>query len=252
MLPLIPLSFEPWTILVTVVDPTLIIVPAFNEESSIGSVLKDLKKFTSLQSRFEICVINDGSRDSTSEIARSFGVHVLDLPLNIGVGGALRTGYRFAMENGFQRVIHFDADGQHQSESIVDIMEALDKSDFVIGSRYGKNMEYPISFVVRSAQVVLSVLLRIFHGANLTDPTSGFRGTKGDLIKIFARKYPSPFLADTIGSIILAKKHKFQVEEIFTPMKVRQSGDASQNFYQRVKYFILAMLLIMLWREIDS
>lgn len=229
----------------------LIIIPAFNEASSIGPVVQDLKEFTSLHSGFEICVINDGSEDSTSEIARSLGVHVIDLPLNIGVGGALRAGYRFALECGFQRVIHFDADGQHQSEGIVGIMEALDESDFVIGSRYGKNTEYPISFVVRSAQVVLSVLLRIFHGVSLTDPTSGFRGAKGDLIEIFARKYPSPFLADTIGSIILAKKHNFPAEEIFTPMKVRQAGEASQNFLQRVRYFILAILLIILWREVD-
>ena len=230
-------------------DTVLIVVPAFNEESSIGEVLIDLKAFVASRENFDVCVVNDGSFDSTSEIAHRSGVHVLDLPVNLGVGGALRAGYRYAFENGFNSVIHFDADGQHQSEFIIEIVEALKDCDFVIGSRYGKDSAYPITPTVRIAQIILSLLLRICHGAKLSDPTSGFRGTKGKLIETFSRSYPSPFLADTIGSIIIAVNHDYEIKEIFTPMKERINGEASHNFLQRCKYFAIAVLLTVLWHE---
>ena len=231
------------------VESVLIVVPAFNEESSIEEVLFELKAFVSSRDNFDICVVNDGSVDSTSEIAHRSGVQVLDLPVNLGVGGAIRAGYRYAFENGFNLVIHFDADGQHQSEFISDIVEALKDSDFVIGSRYGKESEYPITFIVRIAQVILSLLLRVCHGVKLSDPTSGFRGAKGKLVETFSRNYPSPFLADTIGSIIIATNHEYQIKEIFTPMKERSHGKASHNFLQRCKYFAIAVLLTVLWHE---
>jgi glycosyltransferase involved in cell wall biosynthesis len=228
---------------------TLIIVPAFNEEKSLPRVLQDLTTVISQDSEYTICVINDGSTDSTSKIAKEFGVVVLDLPVNIGVGGALRTGYRYAVENRFDRVIHFDADGQHRYNLIADISKGLDENDFVVGSRYGKEASYPITRMVRTAQLTLSLLLKMFHQVNLTDPTSGFRGSKGQLLEVFSRKYPSAFLADTIGSIILAKKHKFKIIEIFTPMNVRTEGLMSHSILQRIKYFGFAVLLVIFWRE---
>jgi glycosyltransferase involved in cell wall biosynthesis len=234
------------------IDKVLIVVPAFNEESSIGEVLIDLKAFTAPRENFDVCVVNDGSFDSTSEIAHRSGVHVLDLPVNLGVGGALRAGYRYALENGFNTVIHFDADGQHQSEYIVEVIKALKDCDFVIGSRYGKESTYPITPMVRIAQLILSLLLRICHGVRLSDPTSGFRGTRGELIKTFSQSYPSPFLADTIGSIIIAANHDYKIREIFTPMKERINGEASHNFFQRCKYFAIAVLLTVLWHERDD
>lgn len=230
-------------------EKVLILIPAFNEEESLGKVLNELVNLELAKWKISICVINDGSQDRTAEIAQKFPLTLINLPINLGVGGAIRSGYRYAHINGFRRVVHFDADGQHSTLHIETILNQLDTYDLVIGSRYLDQNRYPVKFHVRTAQIILSLLIRMFHGLKISDPTSGFRASKGKLIEIYSKTYPVNFLSDTIGSTIQAKHHGFQVSEIFTPMIERIHGESSQGVLQRVKYFLLSVALLIFWRD---
>ena len=227
----------------------LILIPAFNEEESLGRVLRGLIDLELPGWELSLCVVNDGSRDRTAEITKGFPITLINLPVNLGVGGAIRSGYRYAHINGFSRVVHFDADGQHSPLHIETILEQLNTNDLVIGSRYLNQNSYPVKLHVRTAQIALSLLIKLFHGLKISDPTSGFRASKGRLIEIYSKTYPVNFLSDTIGSTIQAKHHGFQISEIFTPMIERMYGKSSQGILQRVKYFLLSATLIVFWRD---
>jgi glycosyltransferase involved in cell wall biosynthesis len=230
-------------------EKVLIIVPAFNEEESLGKVLNELATLELTTWKLFVCVINDGSVDRTAQIAEKFPITLINLPVNLGVGGAIRSGYRYAHVNNFSRVVHFDADGQHSMHHIETILEHLNDNDLVIGSRYLDKNYYPAKFHVRTAQVILSLLIKIFHGLKISDPTSGFRASKGKLIEIYSKTYPVNFLSDTIGSTIQAKHHGFKISEIFTPMIERKYGKSSQGVMKRTKYFLLSATLIIFWRD---
>ena len=230
-------------------EKVLILLPAFNEEESLGKVLNELVTLKLTKWNVSLCVINDGSQDRTAEIAEKFPLTLINLPVNLGVGGAIRSGYRYAHINGFSRVVHFDADGQHSPLHIETILDQLNTNDLVIGSRYLHKNSYPVRLHVRTAQVILSLLIKVFHGLKISDPTSGFRASKGKLIEIYSKTYPVNFLSDTIGSTIQAKHHGFRISEIFTPMNERMHGKSSQGIFQRAKYFLLSVTLIMFWRD---
>jgi glycosyltransferase involved in cell wall biosynthesis len=230
-------------------EKVLILVPAYNEEESLGKVLNELATLELPNYKLFVCVINDGSVDRTAQIAEKFPVALINLPVNLGVGGAIRSGYRYAHVNNFSKVVHFDADGQHSMQHIETILEHLNHYDLVIGSRYLDKNYYPAKFHVRTAQVILSLLIKFFHGLNISDPTSGFRASKGKLIEIYSKTYPVNFLSDTIGSTIQAKHHNLQVSEIFTPMTERMNGKSSQGLLQRLKYFLLSVTLVIFWRD---
>jgi glycosyltransferase involved in cell wall biosynthesis len=230
-------------------EKVLILIPAFNEEQSLGKVLNELASLELTKWEISLCVINDGSQDRTAEIARKFSLTLIDLPVNLGVGGAIRSGYRYAHINGFSRVVHFDADGQHSALHIEAILDQLNTYDLVIGSRYLDQNSYPAKLHVRTAQVILSLLIKLFHGLKISDPTSGFRASRGKLIEMYSKIYPVNFLSDTIGSTIQAKHHGFKISEIFTPMIERIHGESSQGVFQRAKYFLLSVTLIIFWRD---
>ena len=230
-------------------EKVLILIPAFNEEESLGKVLSELASLEQAKWKISLCVINDGSQDRTAEIAEQFALTLINLPVNLGVGGAIRSGYRYAYINEFSRVVHFDADGQHSAQYIERILDQLNSNDLVIGSRYLDQNSYPAKLHVRTAQMILSLLIKLFHGLKISDPTSGFRASKGKLIEIYSKTYPMNFLSDTIGSTIQAKHHGFQISEIFTPMIERVHGESSQGMFQRIKYFLLSMTLIIFWRD---
>ncbi len=230
-------------------ESVLILIPAFNEEESLGRVLNELAGLELSKWKISLCVINDGSQDRTAEIAEQFALTLINLPVNLGVGGAIRAGYRYAYLNKFSRVLHFDADGQHSAQHIERILDQLNFNDLVIGSRYLDQNSYPAKLHVRTAQVILSLLMKLFHGLEISDPTSGFRASKGKLIEIYSKTYPINFLSDTIGSTIQAKHHGYRISEIFTPMTERRHGESSQGTFQRAKYFLLSMTLIIFWRD---
>jgi glycosyltransferase involved in cell wall biosynthesis len=226
----------------------LVVIPAFNEENVIEIVIKKVNKVESKQYDFKVCVVNDGSSDSTLEVASRYAHIVIDLPINLGVGSAVRAGYQFALKNQYDYVIQLDADDQHDPAQFNLMMEKLVDFDHVVGSRYFNKNDYQISIIVRIAQILVSLLMRTLHGIKVSDPTSGYRASGKNAITIFAKSYPTTFLQDTIGSIILLKKGNLSLVEINTPMKPRDIGESSQKTLRRVRLYLQSILLIIFWR----
>jgi glycosyltransferase involved in cell wall biosynthesis len=171
----------------------LVVIPAFNEEAVLGRTLDALLQEVSSS---QVLVVSDGSTDKTSQIVNDRKINLLELPFNLGVGAAMRSGFQFAKENGFQKVIQFDADLQHQPKYIKEIVSELDKYDVVVGSRFAADSSYKVSFVRSLAMGLLKDSVTRHIGRKMTDVTSGFRGANKKAIDVFADLYPSEYLAD--------------------------------------------------------
>lgn len=226
----------------------LVVIPAFNEENVIRDVISKIQAISCDDYNIQVCVVNDGSSDSTLEVASRIVDVVVDLPINLGVGSAVRAGYQYALKNKYEYVIQMDADDQHDPSYLNLMLDKLSDFDHVVGSRYLNKDGYQISIVVRFAQIVVSQMMRLLHGIKVSDPTSGFRASAGPAIELFAHSYPTPFLQDTIGSIILLKKKNLSLTEVNTPMKPRAIGESSQKFLRRIRLYLQSILLIIFWR----
>jgi len=220
----------------------LIVIPAFNEELVLGKTLNELVKLIPVN---QILVVSDGSTDKTSEIVKNLNINLLELPFNLGVGAAMRAGFQFALENGFSKVIQFDADLQHQPKYINEISENLNSFDVVVGSRFANNNDYKVSFVRSIAMNLLKNSVSRHIGQNMTDVTSGFRGANKKAIEIFSEFYPSEYLADTVESLILAHDKGLTISEIGVTMQERQGGKPSQNLLRSSFYLFRSILVII-------
>lgn len=220
----------------------LIVIPAFNEELVLEKTLDALLKEVSAN---QVLVVSDGSTDKTAEIVKAKNINLLELPFNLGVGAAMRTGFWFAKDNGFTKVIQFDADLQHQPKYLTNICDELEKFDVVVGSRFLNNNNYKVSFVRSIAMNLLKNSVSRHIGKNMTDVTSGFRGANKKAIEIFAEKYPSEYLADTVESLILAHDSGLSISEIGVTMQERQGGLPSQNLIRSAFYLFRSILVII-------
>jgi glycosyltransferase involved in cell wall biosynthesis len=220
----------------------LVVIPAFNEEVVLPITLDALLRDVSIE---QILVINDGSTDKTSQIVNDRKINLLDLPFNLGVGAAMRSGFQFAKENGFQKVIQFDADLQHQPKYVKEIVSELDKYDVVVGSRFAANSSYKVSFVRSLAMGLLKDSVTRHIGRKMTDVTSGFRGANKKAIDVFADFYPSEYLADTVESLIMAHDKGLTISEIAVTMQERQGGMPSQNIFRSTLYLFRSILVII-------
>jgi glycosyltransferase involved in cell wall biosynthesis len=220
----------------------LVVIPAFNEEFVLGLTLDALLK--EVDSR-QVLIISDGSTDKTCSIALNRNINLLELPFNLGVGAAMRTGFQFAKENGYQKVIQFDADLQHQPKYIKEIVAGLDKYDVIVGSRFAANSSYKVSFVRSLAMGLLKDSVTRHIGRKMTDVTSGFRGANKKAIDVFADFYPSEYLADTVESLILAHDKGLTISEIAITMQERQGGMPSQNIFRSTLYLFRSILVII-------
>jgi glycosyltransferase involved in cell wall biosynthesis len=178
---------------------TLIVMPAFNEEDVVADVVTEV--FDKLPG-VTVLVVNDGSRDDTVARARSAGATVLDLPFNLGVGGAMRTGFKYAQQHGFRYVVQVDSDGQHDPAGVPLILDALASVDVAIGARFAGEGDYQVTGPRRWAMVVLAAVIGRIARTKLTDTTSGFRGAGPRAIEIFAQHYPAEYLGDTVESLV--------------------------------------------------
>jgi glycosyltransferase involved in cell wall biosynthesis len=205
---------------------TLIVLPAFNEEAAVGHVLsevyRELPGVTCL-------VVNDGSRDKTSEVARDAGAIVAELPYNLGVGGAMRVGFKYALEHGFTNVVQVDADGQHDPRDIRKLVEKLDHADLVLGARFAGHGQYDTRGPRRWAMIILAKLLSRTARANLTDTTSGFRASGPKAVKLFAEHYPAEYLGDTVESLVIAARAGCSIVQVPVEMRVRAGGVPSHS-----------------------
>lgn len=220
----------------------LIIVPAWNEEAVIGSVLAELD--TVLRGSADILVVSDGSRDATAEIAREAGVKVLDLAVNQGVGGAMRAGYLYAQREGYDFAIQVDADGQHDPREIATLVEcqAETGADLVIGARFAGKGDYRVRGPRWWAMKLLSFTLSRVVGTQLTDTTSGFKLCGRNAIRLFAQEYPAEYLGDTIEALVIAKKHDLMIRQVAVEMRPRAGGEPSHNPYLAAKFLMRAFI----------
>jgi glycosyltransferase involved in cell wall biosynthesis len=205
---------------------TLVVVPALNEELSVANVVrqigKELPGVTCL-------VVNDGSLDRTAFVALEAGALVADLPFNLGVGGAMRLGFRFALENGYTAVIQIDADGQHNPAEAPKILKELTNADIVIGARFAGEGDYVASGPRKWAMSFLAKVLSRTARIKLTDTTSGFRAAGPRAIELFASNYPVEYLGDTVESLVLAARAGFVITQVPVTMSPRLQGTPSQS-----------------------
>jgi len=213
-------------------NDVLVVVPAFNEVASIGQVLDEIQSHG-----FRVLVIDDGSTDETSVVAHQKNAIVLSLPLNVGVGGALRCGFRYAVENGFSAVIQCDADGQHLPSHLDDLVQAANRTDahMMIGSRFGsEKTTHDPSLLRRFAMLALSKVAQHATKHSITDSTSGFRLIQQPLLGELATHLPAYYLGDTFETVVVAGRAGYHVEEIGVAMASRKHGASSSGNFRSI------------------
>jgi len=226
------------------VSEVLVVIPAFNESKSIGQVLDQISSHG-----FQTLVVNDGSIDATADIAHQHGSRVVSLPLNSGVGGALRCGFRYAVENGFTAVIQCDADGQHLPNHLVDLLNAANRIDahMVIGSRFGSiSTTYDPSLVRRFAMWALSKVAQRATKHKITDSTSGFRLIRQPLLGELAVNLPTYYLGDTFEAVVVAGRAGYHIEEIGVAMAPRMHGRSSSGNVRSILLIGKVMTTVLL------
>lgn len=218
------------------------IIPAFNEEAALPGTLRELR---GVAPELDIVVVSDGSTDRTASVARQEGVPVLELPFNLGIGGALRAGFRHAVDRDYDAAVQFDADGQHDPTQIGKLLDALDQgADMVIGSRFAKeSAHYDVGGTRRSAMRLLQIAVRLLSGHRFTDTSSGFRGFNRVVLRFFSRDYPSEYM-ESVESLVLATYEGFDVVEVPVNMRQRAAGDASARRF-RLAYHYLRLLVVL-------
>lgn len=222
-------------------DNVLVIVPAYNEQESIKAVLADL-----LENQYRVLVVDDGSEDQTRLIAQKMGVDVLTLPFNLGVGGALRAGFKFAVRHKYLAAVQIDADGQHDISQIVDLINHANESGahLVLGSRFQRadeSMSVPI--IRRQVMRLLSTLASRATGTLITDATSGFRLIQEPLLSEFSKVFPIYYLGDTYEALMSAGKAGFTVREIPTIIVNRTHGTSSASTLQSIKFIFKSVVV---------
>lgn len=225
-------------------DPrVLIIIPAWNESRAIGDVIREVRDELPY---VDVLVVDDGSSDSTATVAAQAGAHVARLPYNLGVGGAMRLGYRYAYQHGYDVAIQVDADGQHDPRYVPKLMDVLSDADIVIGARFAGEGEYRVRGPRRWAMRMLSWVLSWLAGATLTDTTSGFRACNRRTIELFARWYPVEYLGDTVETLVHAARSGYRIRQVPVAMRARQAGTPSHSPIKAAVYLGRALLVLVL------
>lgn len=221
---------------------TLIVMPAFNEAQNIAAIIGETKL---AMPRCEILVVDDGSKDQTAAVARRAGAMVLGLPFNLGVGGAMRAGFKFAIQFGFENVVQIDADGQHDPKYLFDLLEGLRNFDIVIGARFAGKGDYAVVGPRKWAMVSLSKIMTIICGTRLTDTTSGYKAVGPRALELFANSFPAEYLGDTVEALVIASRHKLRITQIPVEMRTRAGGQPSQSSWKSFIYLGRAMLAVV-------
>lgn len=207
-------------------NKTLIVLPAFNEEAAIGDVIREV---FDTNPGVACLVVDDGSSDLTSVVSRRAGAIVATLPYNLGVGGAMRVGFNYALANGFDNVVQVDADGQHNPRDVARLVEELNNADLVLGARFAGEGSYDVRGPRWWAMVVLAKLLSHSARTTLTDTTSGFRASGPRAVRLFARHYPAEYLGDTVESLVIAARAGCVIRQVPVSMRERAGGAPSHS-----------------------
>ncbi|GMT50024.1 MAG: glycosyl transferase family 2 [bacterium] len=225
------------------VKKVLIIVPAFNEEQNIAKVIDDIREQVDY---VDILVVNDASRDQTSAVARNKQAITVDLPCNLGIGGAVQTGYIYAWEHDYDIAVQFDGDGQHRAEELHKIISSIEDkdTDMVIGSRFLQSEGFKSTFIRRIGIFYFSTLLYFILKQRITDPTSGFRAVNRRLIKLFVDYYPDDYPEPEV--LVYLHRQKVKIVEIPVSMRNREHGVSSIQMFRSVYYVIKVTLAILI------
>ncbi|HHW30289.1 MAG TPA: glycosyltransferase family 2 protein [Clostridiaceae bacterium] len=221
----------------------LVIVPAYNEERSITEVIKSVKKNIPQST---VLVINDGSKDNTLNAAIHAGAKVIDLPFNLGIGGAMQTGFLYALRNNYDIAVQVDADGQHDPGYITKLIEPVANglADMCIGSRYICKTSYKSSVLRRVGMIFFSNLIYLLTGNKIKDPTSGYRAVNRKVICYFSKNYPIDY--PEVDVLVKLFRKKYKIMEIPVEMKVRNTGKSSITPIRSVYYMIKVSLSLLI------
>lgn len=202
---------------------TLVVVPAYNEEASIAEVVTRVRA-----AGHPVLVVDDGSSDLTAPLARTAGATVMRLPVNLGVGAAMRAGFRFAVGNGYHRVVQVDGDLQHPPEAIPTLIAAADDgAQLVVGSRFAAG--YTVSGYRRLAMATVAAVVSRMVGVTLDDVTSGFRVISQPLLGRFADQYPAEYLGDTVEALLQAHAAGASIAQVPVSMEPRSEGESTSR-----------------------
>jgi glycosyltransferase involved in cell wall biosynthesis len=219
----------------------LIIIPAYNEQESIGGVIEAVK---SEGPPADILVVNDGSWDRTSFVARRFGVTVVNHPFNMGIGAAMQTGYRYAERAGYDIAVQVDADGQHLAHQITHLIEPIlnDDAHVVVGSRFLGKGEYRPSVARYAGMALFARVVSAILSERITDTTSGFRAAGREVIEFFSDNYPDDY--PEAESLVLLHKKGFDIMEVPVEMAERAGGRSSITPLRSLYYMVKVLLAI--------
>ncbi len=242
---------------VAVPDPELAnrrrvaIVPAYNEEQTIGRVIEEIR---AADRGFEIVVVDDGSSDRTALVAERAGVHVLRLPFNLGIGGAVQTGYQYARDNGFDLAVQVDGDGQHDPQEIATLVAPIvdGRADMVVGTRFSADGAYRGTRLRRLGIHVFAGVVSVLVRQRVTDTTSGFRAANRKAIRLFASQYPHDY--PEVEATVVLSRHRLQMVEVPVAMRTRETGSSSITALRSIYYMVkvLLALFIGLFRKYDT
>lgn len=224
---------------------TLIIIPAYQEEKNIKRVVNNIIENYPC---YDYVVINDGSKDRTAEICRQNGYSYLDLPINLGIGGAVQAGYKYALRNGYHIAVQIDGDGQHDVAFIEEMLAAMKRegAEIAIGSRFIEKKGFQSSKARRMGIGFLSGLIRLCTGKKIYDVTSGFRIVNRRIMNLYAENYPSDFPEPE--AIVMAVMHRAKIIEVPVIMKERSEGKSSIHSWKSLYYMIKVSLAVIVCR----
>jgi glycosyltransferase involved in cell wall biosynthesis len=218
-------------------------MPAYNEERSLPRVIAEIRDF---DPHLEIVVVDDGSTDRTAQVAEAAGARVLKLPFNVGIGGAVQTGYQFALENGFDVAVQVDGDGQHDPREIPRLLEPLleDRADMVVGSRFAPGGGYRGTPLRRVGIHLFAAIVSLLVRARVTDTTSGFRAVNRKAIRLFALDYPPDY--PEVEATVLLVRCGLRMLEVPVQMRVRETGSSSITALRSVYYMVKVLLALFI------
>lgn len=222
-------------------DRTLIVMPAFNEQEAVGDVIREV--FAALPG-VHCLVVNDGSTDDTTAVARAAGATVAELPVNLGVGGAMRLGFKYALSHGWDNVVQIDSDGQHDPSSVPALLARLEFADLVIGARFAGEGDYSARGPRRWAMRFLASILSRTARTTLTDTTSGFKASGPRAVRLFSTHYPAEYLGDTIEALVIAARAGCSIEQVPVAMRERAGGIPSHNPLRSAAYLARAFVAL--------
>ena len=227
----------------------LVIIPAYNEEENIEKVINSLRSLNN--SDVDVLVVNDCSTDNTVSVLKKLNQKYISLPMNLGIGGAVQTGYKYAFENDYDIAIQIDGDGQHDVSYINDIISPIinDECDMVVGSRYITREGFQSSVARRIGIRILSLMIKVRCRCDVKDVTSGYRAVNKKIIKVFSKSYPTDYPEPE--TIAVAALSRLNIKEVPVVMKEREFGKSSINIMKSVYYMIKVSIAIVVSKGVD-